>query len=1059
MLDDQPVEDPPDVDLLSGEVAVQAGADGNSVVLRDDVERLQARTRACGGGPLPRRASFVVGALLAPVVEEVGMQEPLQGLEVARIQRLDLAQDDLLVGVERSHFSDRADSRLPWSQLATGSTLDLPPMLVRGRLLFEREAELDRLRALLVSACGGSGALGLFCGPPGIGKTQLARVFRAEAEEADFRVLSARGAGLEREYAFGVARQWFEPLLRAGELTLEGAAVLAEPALGADPAPSHDPSYSLLHGLYWLAAGLAESRPLALVLDDAQWSDEATLRLVGFLARRLEGLSALVLLAVREPVAGLLAELAADPASEVLELQPLGPDAVVELLRAHAPGPVDEAFALACRDATGGNPFLLTELAQALLIEGVEFVAKEKGRVPALGPRSVATAVQLRLARLPETATRLARAAAVAGDDAPLPLVAALAGLEEGEAEDAADELARGHVLDDRRPLRFVHPIVGAAIQESLLAGEREALHARAAALLAGTDAPAEAVAIHLFPLAPRGDEQAAAILGEAARRAHVRGAPEEAATLLARALAEPPPSRERPALLLALGEAEHALRRPEAVERLREAHQRSLDPRERARAALLLTSAVLVGGGGDPGDLPALLERCIAELPAAEQELALRLEAAWLNVAWEFGRLDTILARGERFATLEGRTPGECLVLAYLAHARMDDGRPADEVAPLAERAANSRFVREFSSNPLWLIHTGTVLRSAERLDFELDLLEHTIADAQRAGSLRAYAFASLFRAAVLNRAGDVVGAEADARAALVEGRPEHALLPAVSELVESLLEQDRLDEASLLLEQHGLTGPLPDFRHGTVILFNRAHLRAAQGNASAALADLVEARRRLDRVGRPNVVGLDGRVRAALLHAANGDHEQAEQEATIAVEVASRWGTPGAIGTALRALALVRRDPELLQEAVASLARSPLRLEHARALVDLGALLRRAGQRSDSRQPLREGLALADDCGGIAVRERARQELAASGVRVRREAISGPAALTASERRIVEQAAAGASNPDIAQRLFVTVKTVEMHLSNAYRKLGISGRNELSRVLTGTAERKERI
>ena len=126
--------------------------------------------------------------------------------------------------------------------------------------------------------------------------------------------------------------------------------------------------------------------------------------------------------------------------------------------------------------------------------------------------------------------------------------------------------------------------------------------------------------------------------------------------------------------------------------------------------------------------------------------------------------------------------------------------------------------------------------------------------------------------------------------------------------------------------------------------------------------------------------------------------------------------------------------------------LERSPQKLEHARALVDLGAALRRQGERVAAREPLRRGLDLAHACGGLAVAERAREELTATGVRVRRDAQSGVDSLTPSERRIVERAAAGASNREIAQALFVTVKTVEMHLGHAYRKLGISSRNELA-------------
>ena len=488
-------------------------------------------------------------------------------------------------------------------------------MLVGGRLLLKREGELDRLRGLLARAAAGEGALAVVTGPAGIGKTRLARAVREEAQSAGFRVLAARGAELERDYGLGVVHQWLDPVRR-----------LEAPLQPSDPAERDDASFSALHSLYWLVAGLAEEQPLALVLDDAQWSDEASLRFTGFLSRRLEGLPVLVLLTARTPAPGALAELAADPAADRLELRPLGPAAVAELLRARAPGEVDESFALACLEATGGNPFLLGELVQALLDEDVAFVGAERGRVPAVGPRSVATAVQLRLARLGPDAAGLARAAAVAGDDVPLPLATALAGLDEAAAATAADELAAAGVLEDGRPLRFVHPIVAAAIRESLLAGECEALHARAARLLADGGAPASAVALHLLPLEPRGDAEVAATLLEAGQRALAEGAPESAAALLERALAEPPPPGRLAGVLLALGEAEHALERPGAARRLREAIRVADDPRERGRAALLLTWAV-VSGTAEPRDVTGLLDACIAELEPVDPDLALRLE------------------------------------------------------------------------------------------------------------------------------------------------------------------------------------------------------------------------------------------------------------------------------------------------------------------------------------------------------------------------------------------------------------------------------------------------
>jgi DNA-binding CsgD family transcriptional regulator len=170
-----------------------------------------------------------------------------------------------------------------------------------------------------------------------------------------------------------------------------------------------------------------------------------------------------------------------------------------------------------------------------------------------------------------------------------------------------------------------------------------------------------------------------------------------------------------------------------------------------------------------------------------------------------------------------------------------------------------------------------------------------------------------------------------------------------------------------------------------------------------------------------------------------------------------AHAWGTPRAIGMALRALGLVEggdRGLELLDEAVRVLESSPARLEHARALADFGAALRRANRRTAARHPLRQALDLADACGARPLAERARHELRAAGARPRRPRISGVQALTASERRIATMAAEGLSNPEIAQALFITKKTVEAHLGNAYRKLDVRSRSRLTAALSDQRE-----
>jgi DNA-binding CsgD family transcriptional regulator len=168
--------------------------------------------------------------------------------------------------------------------------------------------------------------------------------------------------------------------------------------------------------------------------------------------------------------------------------------------------------------------------------------------------------------------------------------------------------------------------------------------------------------------------------------------------------------------------------------------------------------------------------------------------------------------------------------------------------------------------------------------------------------------------------------------------------------------------------------------------------------------------------------------------------------------LELSEAWGTPGPLGRALRALALVEggeRGLDRLRRSLAVLEGSRWKLEHAHTLVELGAATRRAGRRREAREPLHAGMELAHACGARPLLASAREELVATGARPRRVMRTGVDALTASERRVARMAAAGMSNRDIAQALFVTVRTVEVHLTHAYQKLDISTRDQLPAAL----------
>jgi DNA-binding CsgD family transcriptional regulator len=172
--------------------------------------------------------------------------------------------------------------------------------------------------------------------------------------------------------------------------------------------------------------------------------------------------------------------------------------------------------------------------------------------------------------------------------------------------------------------------------------------------------------------------------------------------------------------------------------------------------------------------------------------------------------------------------------------------------------------------------------------------------------------------------------------------------------------------------------------------------------------------------------------------------------------LELARAWGAPRALGRALRVVGLVesgRQGIERIRESVAVLEHSPARLEQAYAVTDLGAALRRGNRRAEAREHLRSGLELAQRCGATRLAERAHEELVAAGARPRRLVMSGVESLTPSERRTAGLAAEGLTNKEIAQALFVTPRTVEMHLSNAFRKLDISARTQLPAALAAAA------
>ena len=910
----------------------------------------------------------------------------------------------------------------------------------------------------------------MFWGPAGIGKSSLLADARVSAEAAGTRILRARGGELEREYGFGVVRQLFEPVLAAASAAeradwLDGAAGQAARLLGlpgASTAPATvggapDPSFAVLHGLYWLCAQLAGAGPVCLMVDDAQWADAASLRYLAFLLPRLEELPVTVLAAIRAGEEGSAAELlmtlSADPAAELAEPQPLSSDGVGRLLATALGKQPDAGLVAECHRATGGMPFLVEQLTRRLHDDGV--VSPE--RIEMAGPR-VARWVLARLERLGTPAVRLARAVAIL-EAAQLGQAAELAGLDRHEVATAQASLAAAGILGRGRPLCFAHPIVRRAVYDAIGSAERSAGHQHAARLLADVGASDELVAEHLLAAEPAGDPQVVERLARAARTAARSGAPESAAAYLRRGLAEPPESARRSELLLQLGLAEFNAGHSGAIGHLEQAVDTAVDGTARAAASLALAYALVELHDNRITDSVRVLDETIASFGGDDTALARSVETVAVAVA----RLDPDLAVKNQGRIRAARQRGDTVpapsrdVLALAALIAMQTNEPAQVAADLARRSLHARSEQLPGSVALprqSLIQAEAALMWSERHDELRPVLDTAIRDARNSGDALLLAGSLAYRAWLALHLGDLRAAETDARTALeAAGMPVpafHRVLNTAA-AVEALTEQGRLDDAEKLLaaENDLVDGGMP---YDASLRLSRGRLRLAQLRADEALADFLSAGGVAMRLGLDSPSWIPWRSCAALACLALGDADRARELATGELALARAFAAPRTLGVALHTagLAGVGDDGEgLLREAVASLGAAGAVLDRARALCDLGARLRRGNRRADSRELLREALDVAHRAGAAPLAARAETELRAAGARPRRAVLTGADAMTASERRIAELAAAGLTNRQIAQALFITARTVEGHLTSIFRKLAIDSREHLHAAL----------
>ncbi len=938
--------------------------------------------------------------------------------------------------------------------------------------LVGRDAELASLDAVADHVLSGRSHVVQIEGAAGIGKSALLSTWCRGDDR--FRVLRAWCHPLEQEFAFGAVRQLFKPAVTSATdadraTLLDGAAgalrILAD-GVPTDPAPGGPTGATALAGLDQLARSLSDRRPLLLVIDDLQWIDPPSLRWLAHFVRPSVAVPTLVAVITRttefrnpDP---LFTELVHPASCHTIVLEPLGVPAVRQLAEAVWEDRVpDPSFCTAAHAATGGHPLFLCALLHHAQLSGVKPTAEFRDQLRTVTLSTLRREILHRLSQGSQEVVDLARALALLGDRKPPQLLAAHCGRGEAVVRSAAADLRSLGLLRAGDDPCFVHQVVRDTVLATMSCEELGQGHARAAHISYLGGRPDEEVAAHLLAADPVRGGWAVPVLRGAAAQALRRGAPEAAVTYLRFALNQCPQAAERGSVLLQLGVAASHYDADLALSYVTSALEVLTDETARHDALGLLTYCLLISQGSRSvlSDLDGVIaELCARAETDGEGELVLRMRA--LRLWMEYERPSARAAAPSpsvSVAGLSGSTPGERQLLAVQAFQALRAARPAPYVAALVDRACVNLPVMSHDLFPLHYFVAQTLLY----LD-ELDRADGVRAQLAQGTAGRGMELLdsslTLYRSALALHRGDVTEALATAQAVVDHGCAS-GQLPYATALdvirIDALLEQGRLAAAERVALARSRTGLGESAWERPLFLKSLAGVRIAQGDPRVGLALLYECGHHLEALGTVSPVVCPWRSRAAAAHLVLGESSAAHALLEQELDLARRCQIPRAVGVALRAAgqaAGATKGLDLLNEAVSVLSVTPARLELARALHDLGVASLRRGDTRAAREALRHGLSLAVDCGATRLAKAMRERLHDAGGRVGRSG-KGPGVLTPGQERVSALAAQGYSNKEIAELLVVSLRTVETHLTSAYRKLGIAGRSQLAAAIADPA------
>ncbi|MDH2413772.1 LuxR family transcriptional regulator [Nocardioides sp. CER19] len=908
----------------------------------------------------------------------------------------------------------------------------VPELLGRSRERAELDGALNRVR-------DGESVVLVVRGEAGIGKTALLQY--AAHRGSDCRVLAVAGVESEVELPFAALHQICGPLLGEVRAVPQHQEQALRVALGNAAGPPPD---RFLVGLAVLSvlAEVAAARPVALLVDDAQWLDEASRQVLGVVARRLVAESVLFLLAVRE-----IGESRLFPGVTELTVDGLGGDDARELVVRATAGHLDERVRERLVAETRGNPLTLLELVRGM----TEAELGGGFALPSatLSPGLLEDRYLQRVRALPAPTRRLLLLAAAdaTGDPTLLWRAAQVAGVGHDAAEPARSE----RLLEIGSGVRFRHPLMRAAAYAAASAEERREAHRALAGVIDPHIDPDRRV-WHLAAAATGPDEAVAAELERSATRAEARAGLPAAAAFLQRSVGLTVDRSRRADRALAAAHAHlHAGAYDAGLGVLAEAEADAVDDLRRARVERLRAEINRASLSGR--DAPLLLLQAAERLQSLDPVLARETHLDAWGAALVAGALASpggdLVAVSTAARAVLAATPGRepCAhLLSGLSTLILDSPR---EAAPALRRALTA-FIDDGAVTDEWL-HYGALVSNAALTLWDFAAWDAASARhvelARASGALAPLVTALNVRRVVAMFAGDFDAARSEGVAeevakqvtgtrrasygdlfqAAFEGDPERAHRLITTTADEALARGEGLgwhiaDRASALL--HLGVGRYADA--------SAAAARAAESNlgpfTAQALPDLVEA---AARSGQPELAA----------------------DALLRLQAAVRGcDTDWATGVEARSRALLIDGTEAekaYDEAIGRLGRTPLRAELARAELVYGEWLRREGRRSAARTRLRSAHDTFVELGMEAFAERARREMAATGEKVRRRVVETLNQLTPQEEHIARLARDGQSNPEIAAELFISSRTVEWHLRKVFGKLGITSRRELREAL----------